>query len=211
MGKYDCQLKKVIYTPLDISNIDCGTCLSEFFDSFISIRDIFLNEYCLDRYSLSQELPFLKEKIFDRAECEELQYNKSYWNNIIVVGLQKMIVCVKNILSTMLSISFEEIDDKCWELYVTKNLQYGDAWFMNGAFGVFYDLHRKSARLYEISLNCILKSERLSANVSIVDTLIDLVNYCAMLFVVVNSSDVLLFQTIGKNKIEKVNFDNVEI
>jgi len=207
MGKYDCQLKEIIHTSINEENTSTNL-LSIYFDSFVTVRDIFFDEFFFDKYSFLQELT---DGVLNDDFDNMLKYEKAYWSNIINSMLHKMIQSVKMILYKGLLIPHKEITEKCWEIYTTKNTHYGDAWFMNGSFGVFYDLHRKSARLFEMVSTCQTKGTKLSSNNAIVDTLIDIINYCSMLMVAISSDEILLFQTIGKTKIERTDFNNVEI
>jgi len=200
MGKFDKRFKEIIASFKELG-VERGT-LGCYFDSFITVRDVFFERARVHKFAISQNLT--ANSIMQQSECSNICYT-------MISKLHIMINNVKTLLCESLSISQQDVVDICWKLYLSKNSQYGDAWYMNGSFGVFYDLHRKSVRLYEMALTSQITGEKLSSNSSFENTIIDTINYCTMLIIAIESCEIHLFEATGACIFEMRNFDDVEI
>ena len=129
-------------------------------------------------------------------------------HEILLISIEHMLYASKCILKDII-VNEQNIDKKCWELYLHKNMQYGDAWYMNGLFGIFYDLHRKAVRVYNIIDDCQKSEINWRKHERMEDTLCDIILYCTMMSVALKQEDIFLFGT-KELKMNRELMKNVE-
>ena len=80
---------------------------------------------------------------------------------------------------------------------------------MNGLFGIFYDLHRKAVRVYNIIDDCQKSEINWRKHERMEDTLCDIILYCTMMSVASKQEDIFLFGT-KELKMNRELMKNVE-
>lgn len=81
--------------------------------------------------------------------------------------------------------TFRKIQDSCFEIFKTKNNDYGDAFEKYGTLGVLVRINDKLSRYTNISKNSIQISV---SDETLKDTLMDLHNYAAMAIMCIEDS-----------------------
>ena len=207
MGKFDSEIHTLLFDSKNIK-LDESTKFTTFFESFYIIKDIFLNELCVEKSVFLEEIKRKLEGLELEHRIQENQEKREMIHEILLISIEHMLYASKCILKDII-VNEQNIDKKCWELYLHKNMQYGDAWYMNGLFGIFYDLHRKAVRVYNIIDDC-QKSELIwRKHERMEDTLCDIILYCTMMSVALKQEDIFLFGT-KELKMNRELMKNVE-
>lgn len=211
MSKFDDKLRKIIYDNEDKEIIEKSNLLNVYFDSFIKLREIFFNDiFLLGNVFLNKQCLDIKKVCKKNSDNELCVYENDVYKYISLIS-SRLLNTAKKIACYALKKTYCDISYECWNLYIKKNKEYGDAWAMNGIFGIFYDLHRKSVRLYEMATYCKNNRGRLCDKYEITNTIIDIINYCSMFILAINSNEIFLFDTIHEKKLERIDFSNVEL
>ncbi len=207
MGKFDSEIHTLLFDSKNIK-LDESTKFTTFFESFYIIKDIFLNELCVEKSVFLEEIKRKLEGLELEHRIQENQEKREMIHEILLISIEHMLYASKCILKDII-VNEQNIDKKCWELYLHKNMQYGDAWYMNGLFGIFYDLHRKAVRVYNIIDDCQKSEINWRKHERMEDTLCDIILYCTMMSVALKQEDIFLFGT-KELKMNRELMKNVE-
>ncbi len=207
MGKFDSEIHTLLFDSKNIK-LDESTKFTTFFESFYIIKDIFLNELCVEKSVFLEEIKRKLEGLELEHWIQENQEKREMIHEILLISIEHMLYASKCILKDII-VNEQNIDKKCWELYLHKNMQYGDAWYMNGLFGIFYDLHRKAVRVYNIIDDCQKSEINWRKHERMEDTLCDIILYCTMMSVALKQEDIFLFGT-KELKMNRELMKNVE-
>ena len=204
MGKFDSEIHTLLFDSKNIK-LDESTKFTTFFESFYII---FLNELCVEKSVFLEEIKRKLEGLELEHWIQENQEKREMIHEILLISIEHMLYASKCILKDII-VNEQNIDKKCWELYLHKNMQYGDAWYMNGLFGIFYDLHRKAVRVYNIIDDCQKSEINWRKHERMEDTLCDIILYCTMMSVALKQEDIFLFGT-KELKMNRELMKNVE-
>lgn len=206
-GKFDSQVFEILNSCKVIMDISFEDLVNKIMISFHNVKCIFLDQLCLDKIEFYKHIEknicknnydaFLKQ-----IKKDILEFND--YNSKLLTDLYDILNFSASLLSRLKNLSKQQIVDENFKIYKLKNGSYNDAWSMNGRFGIFYDMHRKVVRLYNICYKDIKNSSeanRLYSD-SINDTIIDLLNYCVFLIVALENQEFSLFNVKGNDLYE---------
>lgn len=197
--RFDKQIYKFLFTEptMHMEEENIQKCIQNILNNFSCVKSVFLEILCVDKlefiefidkqYSKSKNICFLKSL---QQECLNYKKDDGYLSNL----LDEMLCQLKVLAIKIIRLDYLNVAEKCWTIYLKKNSQYNDAWYTNGTFGIFYDLHRKMIRLQNIAVNMKSCCEKASDN-ELFDTIIDSINYCIFLRVTLSCGKVSLFSS----------------
>lgn len=194
IGKYDdlilkelkaCEITIFLSEVETINNILCN---------FSFIKNIFFNKLCIDKKEALSELKnnkyvySLKNINSELSEFQDIKVQ-------LVKKLSNVLNGIASVIYKFFDLNKTEIISICWCLYNEKNTAYNDGWYMNGFFGVFYDLHRKMQRLSTIfkNRNELFNNKNTVKIETLKDTLIDALNYSVFLIIALKQPEFYLF------------------
>ncbi len=181
MGLYDVEIKKSLFDCgiIELSNIK--TMLNRIIDTYKEMRSKLIVEIPLQ--DLLKKLLDIKyadtiekqTEYFEKMLCEleEHQYTK----NQILRLLDIIIVNSIGTIQVSCNMKKEEILNKVWKLYQEKNDFYGDIWYNRKESGLCLDMGRKVVRVQGFVDNSLGESTA----ETMLDTLLDLANYCNLI------------------------------
>ena len=181
MGLYDAEIKKSLFDCGIIESSNTKTMLIRIIDVYEEMRSKLIVEIPLQ--DLLKKLLDIKyadtiekqTEYFEEMLCElkEHQYTQSQ----ILRLLDIIIVNSIGTIQVSCNMKKEEILNKVWELYQEKNDFYGDIWPNRRESGLCLDMGRKIVRIQGFLDNSLGESTA----ETMLDTLLDLVNYCNLI------------------------------
>lgn len=181
MGLYDVEIKKSLFDCGIIESSDTKTMLNRIIDSYKEMRSKLIVEIPLQ--DLLKKLIDIKyadtiekqTEYFEKMLCELEEHQ--YTQNQILRLLDIIIVNSIGTIQVSCNMKKEEILNKVWELYQEKNSFYGDIWYIRKESGLCLDMGRKIVRIQGFVDNSLGGS----TTETMLDTLLDLVNYCNLI------------------------------
>ena len=181
MVLYDAEIKKSLFDCGIIESSNTKTMLIRIIDVYEEMRSKLIVEIPLQ--DLLKKLLDIKyadtiekqTEYFEEMLCElkEHQYTQSQ----ILRLLDIIIVNSIGTIQVSCNMKKEEILNKVWELYQEKNDFYGDIWPNRRESGLCLDMGRKIVRIQGFLDNSLGESTA----ETMLDTLLDLVNYCNLI------------------------------
>ena len=167
MGLYDAEIKKSLF--------DCGIIESSNTKTML-IRIIDVYEEMRSKLIVEIPLQDLLKKLLDIKYADTIKEHQ-YTQSQILRLLDIIIVNSIGTIQVSCNMKKEEILNKVWELYQEKNDFYGDIWPNRRESGLCLDMGRKIVRIQGFLDNSLGESTA----ETMLDTLLDLVNYCNLI------------------------------
>lgn len=189
MGKYDIEIKSVMYENTNSNTYDLMSCyrniiyaynqIDQHFSLFFNEKAIYDISYILNNpnFDDKKKVAKMREMIEDFSSISDYYSHIVQQNKIIAYNA----FCMLSLIYTK---NQEEILDEIYKLYLKKNTEYSDNWCKNGINGIFWDLNRKISRLKSIIANYKINSP----DVKLFDTLQDLYLYAVFFIVYVTEN-----------------------
>ncbi|MBR0280497.1 MAG: hypothetical protein IJQ81_02765 [Oscillibacter sp.] len=123
-----------------------------------------------------------KQKLLLDRYIDDLR-NCRYNEDEIISFLDIIVSSSLTVARILFDIEPPDIIDKAWKLYQEKNSFYGDIWYNRKETGLCIDMGRKIVRLEGLA-NGVLAP---SAVETTIDTILDMINYCILMKVYLES------------------------
>ncbi len=183
MGLYDTEIKKKLFDVEIIGLSNTKIMLNNIINAYTEMKSKLIVEIPLqDLLRMLHDIKYADTmekqiELFEKLLCdlEEHQYNK----NRILKLLNIIMANAIRIIQVSCNIEKKEILNKVWKLYKEKNNFYGDIWYNRKESGLCLDMGRKIVRIQGFVDNFLGES----TTESMFDTLLDLVNYCNLMYV----------------------------
>lgn len=188
VGKYDFSIKKFLYslkknknhTDIENHNKEYSKRIKNIYDS---IEHIFIFDFLKNI-----DILFIK-KIYELCDNNMIQLNidrekfmkfiykkETHKIDFYLTKINEIALLTLKSITNHTNISTKNAVNKAFFVYKYKNDIYMDGWCYIGLVGLLYDLRRKIYRFHSLNINGKNPDKE-----TILDTLIDLLNYCAML------------------------------
>ncbi len=181
MGLYDAEIKKNLFDVEITVLSNTENMLNNIINAYTEMKSKLIVEIPLqDLLRILHNIKYAETiekriELFEKLLCdlEEHQYSK----NQILRLLNTIMVNAIGTIQVLCKIEKKEILNKVWRLYKEKNSFYGDIWYNRKESGLCLDMGRKIVRIQGFVDDFLGES----TDESILDTLLDLINYCNLM------------------------------